>query len=195
MAIPFPDPFDRLLGQLECYSSVLYALRRREEFIASLAFAVQRCPDVQFWQYLESCVAAIRGPTIVTDELHYAREVHGQKWSATLVRERSRDHFPFLILSPDLHSRLDALRASLVAACEERDVRVDADKLDSGLIHLLYSGFGAMGLPARHTGLSHPSQENALRGLEQRLQGPADPVTIALQGIFESARGPGPGER
>ena len=59
-------PFERLIAQLETYSSALYALRRREEFIDSLSFAVQQCPDVQFWQYLESCPCSPERPSCST---------------------------------------------------------------------------------------------------------------------------------
>ncbi len=58
-AVEQADPFLRLIAQLENYSSVLYALRRRDEFIATMSFAVTRCPDVQFFQYLESCVSVL----------------------------------------------------------------------------------------------------------------------------------------
>src|SRR5262249_55521427 len=87
-ALQQAKPFERLVGQLQTYSSVLYALRRREEFIESMSFAVERCPDVQFWQYLESCVAVLSGPIAVLEDLHYVRESHFAKWSVSLTRAR-----------------------------------------------------------------------------------------------------------
>jgi hypothetical protein len=64
-------PFERLVGQLQNYSSVLYALRRREEFIESLSFAVERCPDVSVLavsRKLRRCVGRVyrglRRPTL-----------------------------------------------------------------------------------------------------------------------------------
>lgn len=186
-----PAPFARLIAQLEAYSSVLYALRRKDEFIASLTFAVQRCPDVQFWQYLESCVAAIRGKIRVIDELHYLRSVHAQKWSATLVREQSRDHFPYLILAPEFKPRFAAFRAALVEACRDAAVEVDHDALDKALIHLINHGLGAMGLPKpRHGRDAWIARQQAHEiALREKLGNPADPATEVMGQIVRLLAG------
>jgi len=180
------DPFERLIAQLEGYSSVLYALRRTGEFIESLSFAADRCPDVQFWQYLESCVAALRGRICVIDELHYLRSVHPGKWSATLVRERSRDHFPYLILSPEFQPRFSAFREALAEACGGMGVVIDQDALDVGLIHLLNHGVAAMGLPkARHGRDAWMKRRDAHdRVLRERLADPADSAQAVMQHIL-----------
>jgi len=188
IAIERSAPFDRLIAQLETYSSVLYALRRKDEFLASLSFAVARCPDVQFWQYLESCMAALAGPLRVIDELHYVREVHQAKWSATLVREKSYDHFPYLVLSPEFQPRLAAFRAALVDACGAQGISVDEAALDAGLVHLLYRGLGVMGLPAKR--MSTPgTTESAAARLEAKFTDPANPATVELNRIFTLAKG------
>jgi glycosyltransferase domain-containing protein len=181
------NPFDRLVAQLETYSSVLYALRRKDEFVASLAFAVEHCPDVQFWQYLESCMTVLAGPIAVIDELHYVREVHDAKWSATLVRERSYDHFPYLVLSPEFHPRLAAFRAALIAACDARAISVDEDAIDAGLVHLLYRGLGIMGLPAKRISAADTTRDAAAR-LEAKLGDPSNPATAELNRIFALAK-------
>jgi glycosyltransferase domain-containing protein len=179
-------PFERLVGQLQMYSSVLYALRRREEFIESLSFAVKRCPDVQFWQYLESCIAVLSGPIAVLEDLHYVREVHSDKWSVSLTRERSPDHFPYLVLSPEFSPRVAACRDALVAACEARRVPIDREALDAGLVLLLHRGFGAMGLP--DTQVATPNLEgNPLARLSKRFSDNEDPITIELNRIFHAA--------
>lgn len=178
------DAFERLVAQLETYSSVLYALRRREEFIDTLAFTVARCPDVQFWQYLESCVAAVRGPVVVTEELHYVRSVHDQKWSATLKRERSPDHFPYLILSDAFPPRLAAFRAALREALPGGG---DAGRLDAGVLHLLHRGFPALGFPKKTTASAEAATESAAKAILSRAQNLQDPVGKALQRIFAVA--------
>ena len=188
-AVERPQPFDRLIAQLEHFSSVLYALRRREELIATFSFAVERCPDVQFWQYLESCLASIKGTIAVVDDLHYVRETHPDKWSATLVRERSPDHFPYLILAPEFQPRLAAFRGALVTACAASGVGVDAARLDAGLIHLLHHGFGAMGLPEPSTAEAVPVPTSTLEALRGRPTYPEHPAVIELRRIFGSARG------
>lgn len=187
-AIDQPAPFSRLIAQLEAYSSVLYALRRTDEFIASLTFAAERCPDVQFWQYLESCVAAIRGKIVVIDELHYVRSVHAQKWSATLVREQSRDHFPYLILAPEFQPRFAAFRAALVEACRDAAVEVDHDALDKGLIHLVNHGLGAMGLPKTRYGRDAwtARREAHDKILREKLGNPADPASAVMGQILRA---------
>jgi glycosyltransferase domain-containing protein len=187
-AIGQSDPFERLIAQLETYSSVLYALRRRDEFIASMSLAVERCPDVQFWQYLESCLAALAGPISVIDDLHYVREVHSAKWSATLVRSRSPDHFPYLILSPEFHSRAAAFRSALIEACRMKGVLVAEDALDAGLVHLLHRGLGVMGLPPKRTADADGTPSAAAR-LEARFADQSDPATVELNRIFALARG------
>ena len=178
--------FDRLVAQLETYSSVLYALRRRDEFIASMTFATKRCPDVQFWQYLESCVAVLAGTVEVLEDLHYVREQHLQKWSATLVRERSSDHFPYLILSPEFGPRVTAFRAALIEVCRDRGIAVDEAVLDDGMVHLLYRGMATMGLPAKRFAASDP-MATASR-IEARFANKADSATVALTRIFAFAQ-------
>jgi glycosyltransferase domain-containing protein len=195
-----PDAFSRLIAQLEAYSSVLYALRRRDEFIASLSFAAERCPDVQFWQYLESCVAALRGNIRVIDELHYVRSVHGQKWSATLVREQSRDHFPYLILAPEFQPRFAAFRAALVETCATAGAAVDHDALDKGLIHLINHGLGAMGLPKARFGRDAwmARREAHQKVLQEKLGNPADPAAVVMAQILRvlaDGSGSGSGRR
>lgn len=175
-------PFDRLIAQLETYSSVLYALRRRDEFIASMTFAVEKCPDVQFWQYLESCVAALAGTVEVLEDLHYVREQHVEKWSASLVRERSSDHFPYLILSPQFGPRVTAFRVALINACRARGIAVDAAALDDGIVHLLYRGIATMGLPTKRFAVDDPAA--VASRIEARFADKSDAVTVQLTRIF-----------
>ena len=178
--------FDRLIAQLETYSSVLYALRRRDEFIASMTFAAKRCPDVQFWQYLETCVAALAGAVEVVEDLHYVREQHLEKWSATLVRERSSSHFPYLLLSSEFGPRVAAFRSALIEACGLRAISVDQAALDDGIIHLLYRGIATMGLPAKRFSVADPTA--VASRIERRFTDKADPATVALTRIFALAQ-------
>ena len=182
-----PGAFDRLVAQLEAYSSVLYALRRRDEVIATFGYAVERCPDVQFWQYLESCVAALRGTVAVLDELHYVRGVHPHKWSAQLARERSPDHFPWLILSPAFQGRVAAFRAALLDACAGAGIEAHAERLDGGLIHLLHRGLNAMGMPKRTASAEAEAADAPSQAMLARLQDPRDPAAAHLQRIFTLA--------
>jgi glycosyltransferase domain-containing protein len=183
-----PVPFLRMIAQLETYSSVLYALRRREEFIATMSFAVTRCPDVQFFQYLESCVAVLAGTIAVIDHLHYVREAHPGKWSSTLVREQSPDHFPYLILSPDFTPRVSAFRAALIEACQARNIAANTKAIDNGLIHLLYRGLGAMGLPEKHAAGKDITQHLSAR-FSARMSDPNDPTRGDLERIVAVGRG------
>jgi glycosyltransferase domain-containing protein len=186
-AVEQGDPFLRLVAQLENYSSVLYALRRRDEFIATMSFAVTRCPDVQFFQYLESCISVLAGSIAVIDQLHYVRDAHPGKWSSTLVREQSPDHFPYLILSPDFTARVTAFRAALIEACQARNIAADTKALDNGLIHLLYRGFAAMGLPAMRVATTDMSQQANAR-FSARMSDSNDPTRSELERIVAVAR-------
>jgi glycosyltransferase domain-containing protein len=182
------NPFLRLIAQLESYSSVLYALRRREEFIATMSFAVTRCPDVQFFQYLESCVAVLSGSIAVIDQLHYVRDAHPGKWSSTLVRQQSPEHFPYLILSPDFTARVAAFRDALIEACRVRNIAADTKAIDNGLIHLLYRGFGAMGLPEKRAAGKDVAQHLNAR-FSARMSDANDPTRGELERIVAVARG------
>ena len=186
-AVAHADPFLRLIAQLESYSSVLYALRRREEFVSSMSFAVSRCPDVQFFQYLESCVAVLAGSIAVIEQLHYVRDAHAGKWSSGLVRERSPEHFPYLILSPHFTERVAAFRAALIEACEARNIPVDSKLIDNGLIHLLYRGVAAMGLPEKRAGGGDTGQQMSAR-FGARMSDPKDPARTELERIAAVAR-------
>jgi len=179
-------PVERLIAVLETYSSVLYALRRRDEFIDSLSFAVDRCPDVQFWQYLETCVAVLAGPTAVLADLHYVREAHGAKWSSTLVRDRSSEHFPNLILAPEFGKKLADFRAGLIEACGRRGISYPRDAIDDGVIHLLHRGLGVMGLPEK---LMPPAErsDDPMVQLSARFANLEDPITNELNRIFHVA--------
>jgi len=187
-AVAHADPFLRLIAQLESYSSVLYALRRREEFISSMSFAVSRCPDVQFFQYLESCAAVLAGSIAVIEQLHYVRDAHAGKWSSGLVRERSPEHFPYLILSPHFTGRVAAFRAALIEACETRNIAADTKLIDNGLIHLLYRGLAAMGLPERRAAGADTAQQVSAR-FAARMSDPKDPARTELERIATIARG------
>ena len=178
-----PDPFNRLLSRLEKFSSVLYALRRRSEFIDSVFYAQARCPDVQFWQYLETCQTVLSGTIAVMDHLHYVRKRHEKQWSNQLAQERSPDHFPHLILSPNFQPRVAAFGTALIDACTTRGIAVDHGALDDGLIRLLHRGFGAMGLPQRRT------TEELVSGLDQimkRIQDENDPARQELVRIYQA---------
>ena len=178
-----PDAFTRLLSQLEKFSSVLYALRRRGEFIDSMSYAEAHCPDVQFWQYLETCQAVLSGTVAIIDELHYARQVHAKKWSNQLVKERSPDHFPQLILSAHFQPRVAAFRTALVDSCARHEIAVDHTALDDGLIRLLHHGLGVMGLPDRRTTNELVSGQDQMM---KRLQDANDPARKAMIQIYEA---------
>ena len=182
-----PSPVDRLIAQLEAFTSVLYALRRRDEFITTLEFSASRCPDVQFWQYLESCLTALAGNIAVIDQLHYIRTTHEDKWSASLFHGLSPEHFPYLLLAPDFSAKLQRFRDAILEATRTASVQPDPVALDNGLIHLFHHGFTAMGLPKAqwgrdHIATRHAAQEQALR---QLFGDAGQPDTQAMQFILE----------
>lgn len=187
-SIDHEDPGRRISMQLERYSSVLYALRKKREFIETLSYSRDRCPDVQFWQYLESCIAALKGRIKVIGELHYVREQHFGKWSTSLKRDRSQDHFPHLILSEHFHPRLLAFRKAIEDAARISGIAIDPLALSDGLIHLMYRGLGSMGLPPRHATPNDEIYKTALTAqdslFETRLRNPLDASRSFLGQIF-----------
>lgn len=175
-------PAHRLIAQLENYSSALYALRRREEFIRSLYFAVTRCPDVQFWQYLESCASVLEGEVHVIDDLHYVRQSHEKKWSGTLVREKSREHFPYLMTNPLFSNRVTAFRSALIEACAARGFSIPDDVLDGAIFHLLLRGQQVMGLPPKQFATKDAAVINKLQEL---LNKPGNSTNKSLARILD----------
>lgn len=182
LSIDHAKPERRLIAQLENYSSVLYALRRREEFIRSLHFAVARCPDVQFWQYLESCAAVLEGGIHVIDDLHYVRQTHAKKWSSALVREKSKDHFPYLITNPEFSGRVTAFRNALVEASAARGLRIPDDVLDGAIFYLLLRGQQVIGLPPRQFAAKNAAVINKLQEL---LNKPGNTTNTSLARILD----------
>lgn len=175
-------PAHRLIAQLENFSSVLYALRRREEFIRSLSFAVTHCPDVQFWQYLESCASVLEGEVHVIDDLHYVRQSHEKKWSGTLVREKSREHFPYLMTNPLFSNRVTAFRSALIEACAARGFSIPDDVLDGAIFHLLLRGQQVMGLPPKQFATKDAAVINKLQEL---LNKPGNSTNKSLARILD----------
>lgn len=174
-------PAHRLIAQLENFSSVLYALRRREEFIRSLSFAVTHCPDVQFWQYLESCASVLEGEVHVIDDLHYVRESHPKKWSITLLRELSRDHFPYLIINPAFSGRVAAFRKAIIETCADRGLNIPEDVLDGAIFHLLLRGQRVITQPPLQFTTKNAGVINKLQDL---LNTPNNPTNTALARIL-----------
>lgn len=78
------DVFTRVFTQLGCYSSALYALRRSDEIAATFRETVAHCPDVLFWQYLETILCSLTGPIEVLNIPYYFRERHCHSWSAEI---------------------------------------------------------------------------------------------------------------
>jgi hypothetical protein len=122
----------------------------------------------------------------VLEEIHYVREQHLEKWSATLVRERSSDHFPYLMLSTEFTPRVAAFRAALIEVCGDRGISVDETALDDGMVHLLYRGIGTMGLPSKRFATTDPTA--AASRIEARFADKTDSATVALTRIFAFAQ-------
>jgi len=100
----------RVFTQLMCYSSVLYALRRTTEVIATFRETVLHCPDVVFWQYLETMLCTASGKIEVMNYPWILRGTHREKWSATLYAGplRSVEAFPYIISHSDFPGKFSA---------------------------------------------------------------------------------------
>ena len=81
----YSSPFERLIAQLESYSSVLYALRRREELIANFSYTVERCPTSSSGSILRAASQRSAGrlcsSTICTTCARFTRTSGRRPWS------------------------------------------------------------------------------------------------------------------
>jgi len=68
--------------------------------------------NVIFFQYLSSCISALKGKIWCTDKLFYVRQGHGDSWSARL-KKGDYEHWPMLITSPDFSRYYQEFRAAL----------------------------------------------------------------------------------
>ena len=130
-----PESATRLMRHLANFNATLYAVHRRAQFIDAYRRALAHTSNVIFWQYLASCFTILQGKLQVLESAFYYRIDNPAGWRATLVRERSREHWPTLILAPQFPALLQAfiggLRQGLTSAGARIDGQLEASVEDA----------------------------------------------------------------
>jgi glycosyltransferase domain-containing protein len=122
-----PDPATRLIRHLANFNATLYAVHRRTQFIDAYRTALSHTTNVVFWQYLASCITILQGKLQVLERAYCYRLDNEEGWRSALVRERSREHWPMLILAPEFPRLLGEFTRGIAAALSRAGVPIDAE--------------------------------------------------------------------
>jgi glycosyltransferase domain-containing protein len=141
------DPARRVLDMVRDFAPALYSVHRRSRFLAALATAEARAPNVIFFQYLASCVTARQGGIGCLDLLYYVRQGHARSWAATL--QRDYEHWPLLIASPDYSRHFGAFRAAMLdlLARDDGTSAVTGEAFDEAYVELARRSLCGAGKP------------------------------------------------
>ena len=121
------DVARRVAQHASNFNPTLYALHRRAQFIEAHSTALAHTRNVIFWQYLASCLTLVQGKLHVAEVPYYYRQDNPEGWRGTLLRERARDHWPWLILAPEFPALLAAFAAGVRQALAAAKVTMDTD--------------------------------------------------------------------
>jgi len=147
------DAFTRVFTQLGCYSSVLYALRRSDEVASTFRETVAHCPDVLFWQYLETILCSLNGAIQALNIPYYFRDTDIHNWSTKISRMpfAESETLPWAIFHTGFPQKLDAFvqhisdRLSIPELLERPQTNLSFRErkmvvhLSSALIEFIYS--------------------------------------------------------
>jgi glycosyltransferase domain-containing protein len=142
-----PDPAKRLIRHLANFNATLYAVHRRTQFIEAYRTALSHTTNVVFWQYLASCITLLQGKLQVLERAYYYRLDNEGGWRSALVRERSREHWPMLILAPELPRLLGEFTQGIGTALSRAGVPIDAElerMLEEAYVWLIRRGLCGM---------------------------------------------------
>jgi glycosyltransferase domain-containing protein len=123
------DAAERLINHVANFNPTLYAIHRREVFVESCVRTLDFTRNVIFWQYLQSCIAVLRGKLKTLDGLYYLRLHNDVGWRAQLIARRDSSHWPHIAVSPEFSAELgrfkNGLHALLGGAEPDRSARID----------------------------------------------------------------------
>jgi glycosyltransferase domain-containing protein len=142
-----PDPAKRLIRHMANFNATLYAVHRRAQFIEAYRAALSHTSNVVFWQYLASCITILQGKLQVLERAYYYRLDHEEGWRSALVRQRSREHWPMLILAREFPRLLGEFTYGIRAALSRAGVRIDAEleaMLEGAYVWLIRRGLCRM---------------------------------------------------
>jgi glycosyltransferase domain-containing protein len=112
------DAVERMLAHIERYASTFYSVHRRQSLIESFRITEAATKNVIFFQYLSSCICALKGKVWCSDNLFYVRQGHADSWSGRLKNSGDYEHWPMLITSPDFSRHYQQFRATLCQLVE-----------------------------------------------------------------------------
>jgi glycosyltransferase domain-containing protein len=113
-----PDAVERMTAHIERYASTFYAVHRRQILMEGFRITEAATKNVIFFQYLSSCICALKGKIWCSDQLFYVRQGHADSWSGRLKTEHDYEHWPMLITSPNFSLYYQQFRESLSRVVE-----------------------------------------------------------------------------
>ena len=108
-----PDAVERMIAHIERYASTFYSVHRRLSLLESFRITESATKNVIFFQYLSSCISALKGRIWCSDKLFYVRQGHADSWSGRLKTGGDYEHWPMLITSPNFSQYYQQFRATL----------------------------------------------------------------------------------
>ena len=113
------DAVERMIAHIERYASSFYSVHRRDSLVESFRITEAATKNVIFFQYLSSCISALKGKIWCSDNLFYVRQGHEDSWSGRL-KKGDHEHWPMLITSPNFSRYYQEFRATLSQYVESR---------------------------------------------------------------------------
>jgi hypothetical protein len=106
------EAVERMIAHIERYASSFYSVHTRDSLVDSFRITEAATKNVIFFQYLSSCISALKGKIWCSDKLFYVRQGHAGSWSGRL-KQGDHEHWPMLITSPNFSRYYQEFRATL----------------------------------------------------------------------------------
>jgi glycosyltransferase domain-containing protein len=138
------DAVERMIAHIERYASTFYSVHRRDTLIESFRITEAATKNVIFFQYLSSCIAALKGRIWCSDRLFYVRQGHADSWSGQLKSGGDYEHWPMLITSPNFSEYYQQFRATLsqlVASSFDVPLATIGQRIDIAALGLFQRGY------------------------------------------------------
>lgn len=141
-------PLVRIGRHCKDFTTTFHAITRREPFVRAHEGTAGYTSNVIFLQYLASCWLLAIGKLGIVPDVHYLRYDNPRGERSTLIRNRDKGHWPYLIVAPDFSSELMRFRSGLAGALAEQGLTADEGWLDTCCLDLTKRAFGLFRQPS-----------------------------------------------
>ncbi|MGH8616192.1 MAG: TIGR00180 family glycosyltransferase [Burkholderiales bacterium] len=136
------DPFERLLGCVNQYSTTFNSVHRRELLLEATRATIAGSENMIFVQYLLSVLGVVQGKVACVDELFYVRQGHAKSTSAQ-ARAADYEHWPLLITHPRFTEYYQRFRVAVASFYATRaTLPLDFEtRFDEAAVGLMIRGY------------------------------------------------------